>query len=405
MGVPRPGKLILSVEAPVPEEPGGLVRGDLSLDGGRRLMSDQTANYPELDPRAYDTLSSWLRAVLGARHESPERVSAAIGLSRNSVRRMLQTGKADRPNMEKLAVHFGMDAAAVRAFATRAPGRVAAGRKIAERLGTEHMRTLSVRGRAKAAEMTAEQRTAVGKIAGAASWRRKTPEERAAFSAAGQAQSITNRLERGSLYISDETRTAHAQTMRTAGKAGGQATLARHGRVYFERLAQLAGDALRTGHWVACTFCGAQDLLWRTPSQLATGSGSYHRRCYEAWRQTLPQQEKSRALGTVGWIRSRIRASGDAGLIARLERQIDAQIAHLVDPERQGRPPTLLADKDAALVAAELHDRGGLTAREIGELIGSKPARDRRGNKGAPRSVQELIRFGRALLQPPARAE
>ena len=137
--------------------------------------------------------------------------------------------------------------------------------------------------------------------------------------------------------------------------------------------------------------------MWRTPSQLSAGRGSYHRHCYAAWRQTLPQQEKSHALGTVGWIRSRIRASGDAGLIARLEHQIDSQIAHLVNPQREGRPATLLADKERALLAAELHDRRGLTGREIGALFGLTLARDGRGNKSTPRSVQELIRFGRAL--------
>ena len=201
--------------------------------------------------------SSWLRAVLAARHESPERVSAAIGLSRNSVRRMLTTGKADRPNMDRLAVYFGADVAEVRAFAIRSPGRVAAGKKIAERLGAEHMQTIAAQGRAKAAEMTARQRTVVGKIAGAASWRHKTLQERAAFSTAGQAQSIANRLERGSLYVSDETRAAHAETMRT-GRQGGWPG---HPRAIRSRVFRAAGAAgrRRAAHWPV----GGLHVLWR----------------------------------------------------------------------------------------------------------------------------------------------
>jgi hypothetical protein len=251
--------------------------------------------------------------------------------------------------------------------------------------------------------MTAEERTAVGKIAGAASWRRRTPEQREDWQRkirAGRQQAVAARG--GEFYVSDETRWEHMVKMEELGLIGGEATLERHGREHFVRIAALAGDALTTGCEVTCVFCcDAARPLWQTPTQRARGWGCYHRGCYEAFRRTLPQREKSRAPGTVGWIRSRIRASGDAGLIARLERQIDAQIAHLVDPRREGRPPTLLTDKDLALTAAELHDRGGLTAREIGDLLGAVPAdhrnKDRYGNLDAPRRVKELIRLGRAL--------
>jgi hypothetical protein len=88
-----------------------------------------------------------------------------------------------------------------------------------------------------------------------------------------------------------------------------------------------------------------------------------------------------------------MRASGDAGVSARIERQIDAQIACIIDPRREGRRSTLLVDKHLAIAAAELHDRGGLTARQIGELIGASLPRDVRGDTGSlVRSEQDNVR-------------
>jgi transcriptional regulator with XRE-family HTH domain len=376
--------------------------GDADVWAAELGYADPSASVP--DPRGFETLQHWLRAALETRHETPFSASLRAGLSKNAVAEILRTGHAERPTLDTLAMYFGADLAELRAFLTLSPGRVAAGKAVARRLGHERMRVISATGRARAELMTPEARTAVGKIAGAASWRRKSPEERAAFSATGQAARRRNAQERGSFFVSEQSRAAALPKLRAAGRRGGQATLERYGLEHMSRAGTIAAAPKRNGRLVTCIFaehCPAPaELIYQTPSMLARGRGVYHRPCYEQWRQSLPQREKSRALGHLGWIWSRVRTSDDEKLKQRTDEQMRVYIEHLRHPaSRRGRPPKLLEHKDVAIAAAILHDEYGMTGREIGQLAGKPDSKIPGTDWDTPaRVVWDWIRLGRVLL-------
>jgi hypothetical protein len=202
----------------------------------------------------------------------------------------LTTGRAERTSLDKVADYFGVDAAELRAFITKSPAPVAAGKAVAERLGTEHMQAIAAEGREKAALIRPEERTRVGKIAGAASWRRKSPEERQAMVTAGAAARRVKAEETGSWFSSDETRTAAIPKLQEAGRRGGLATLERYGTEHMSRAGTIAAAPKRNGTPVTCVFadnptiCTAPGvLIYRTPSMEARGRGFYHRPCYATW--------------------------------------------------------------------------------------------------------------------------
>lgn len=188
--------------------------------------------------------------------------------------------------------------------------------------------------------------------------------------------------------------------------AAGLRAWERHGEQHTRRMRELAPTLYRKGKERACVFCGEQ--IYRKPSAVyhpKKGSAQvapdeprvYHVDCHKEWRRTGEMRELARAFGTLGQIRQRVKASGDAKLLEEVDAKIAAELHRLRNPNDGGRPPTLLENRDLAREMARLQHEGGLTAGEVAELAGlpvsGPPAKREAGAK-----AYRLLRLGRALL-------
>src|SRR5205823_1982364 len=94
-------------------------------------------------------------------------------------------------------------------------------------------------------------------------------------------------------------------------------------------------------------FCQRTDaLIPRRRSEIrGLKQAIYHRICYGEWRRGPAMREKSRKWGGLGEIRKRVAASGDLDLLQEVKVQIAAELRHLKNPDKQGRPPVLLQSR------------------------------------------------------------
>jgi hypothetical protein len=343
----------------------------------RRVTGATLAATVAPDPRAFSAFHEWLEAALSAREISPETASAGMGLSNGTCRKIIRDHVwPHQSTLDQHAEYFGVDRAALQALRPRgkSPVRVAQGEALAARytsqLSTEEKQRRSLAALEVANGVSVEERRQRTSYAGRVSALRRTPDEYRAI-------------------LSKSRETRHENGWWSGDGASAQ-------------LQQL--KSLRLGEERPCLFCENPDnLIYRTASQLRRGYSYYHRHCFFEWRRTLPMRDKSRALGTIGWIWSQVKVHGDNALKKQIRAQLDAEVAVLRNPNRRGRRPLLLAKTEAAIWAAVMHVEYAITAREIGELAGfsstTKPSRHGMYDYDiASSSAWDLIRYGRALL-------
>ena len=295
------------------------------------------------DPRAFSTLRDWIIAALAWKGVSARHASLGAGFGPNVVGRIRKEGTASRPVLDRLAEYFSVDRAELRALRPKSQAHIAAGKAVAARIGPDRMRQITALARARQSDED-RRRTAQPEVATAALRRARRQ---------------------------DPVRFAESDRRRAAPRRKGLALL--------------------------CVFCGEGEPIYRSKSQLERGYAHYHRECYARFRRTDAQREYSQALGTVGWIWSRVKPSEDEALKQRVWAQIEAQLMFLRQPVRKGRPPTLLRDRKLAVEAASLHDDSGKSARQIALILGFKLTTDQRGREAHARHIWRLIQLGRTL--------
>lgn len=102
------------------------------------------------------------------------------------------------------------------------------------------------------------------------------------------------------------------------------------------------------------------------------------------------------------WLRHQLRRNGSASLQKRVLTQQRAEYDRLFPKQLRkppmGRPPQLIErDIELAINAAILHYDGGLSAREIGQMMGFKISKDQRGHDSQARRAWQFIELGQAL--------
>lgn len=193
----------------------------------------------------------------------------------------------------------------------------------------------------------------------------------------------------------------HRESARASGAKAGATTLERHGREHFQRIGKAAGAAKAAESiWVLCVLCANPERpLYRTKYDQQARPQPYHHDCYKEWRRTDAQRERSRKLGALGQIRQRVKAHGDAGLLAEVDAKIAAELRRLRDPSQAGRPAKLLDNKSLAIGMARMQHEGKMSAAEVAKVYGMATAPiDGTGEPEPTGNAYRLLRLGRALL-------
>lgn len=307
---------------------------------------------PAPSPIGAASIRVWARAALEARGENPGHATRRSGVNFSNV----LAGKVpDRPTLDRIADYFGVDRAELRALRFKRPDRVEQGRRLAAARGPDKIRALMAKARAARRPKTAEEKRAIIRFAVAASRQKTTPEQRMVIAQLSAEARRRRAAERGSRYVSPETRARALAKIGAASVKTHQALRARLGPNYLEYLRE--------------------------------GARNYHKRMPPAERDRVSKQLRvGRAILRLGW------PSVDPAYRQKQEPRARAQLAEL---RKNARPvfkkrSKFLRDLDVAEKAAQLKAAGRSYSQVAQALYGSS-------NETSVREAKKAVQMGRVL--------